>query len=236
MRLLLLSCLLLLAAITAAQTNSLFNTVRTDVIIAVRRHSMGADLVDITMRDPDYPVDLLKTQIAKMCRSFDAPPRGLMAALVPLSDPKQKAVKASFATNGIMDPESGIYKIEPMLKAFAGVAAPHTVTGFTIEFQGVVPTKITLSKYTLPGVVTGEARFTNDPPLKGIEYRIKLLTQDPAQITFPDKIEPGKPPSAQPVSTSDNRRTIIVLVCLAGLAAGALVYFAMLRIGSRTRP
>ena len=110
------------------------------------------------------------------------------------------------------------------------------VTGFTIEFQGVVPTKITLSKYTLPGVVTGEARFTNDAPLKGIEYRIKLFTQDPAQITFPDKIEPGKPPSAQPVPMSDNRTTIIVLVCLAGLAAGALVYFAMLRIGSRTRP
>jgi len=206
------------------------------VIISVRRHNMGADLVEITMRDADYPVDLLKRQIETMCKSYDAPPRGLFAGNVPLSDPKQTAVKASFATNGIMDPQAGSFKIEPMLKAFAGVPAPHTVQGFAIEFQSVVPTKITVSKYTLPNVVTGEAVYSKDPVLHGLEYRVKLLTQDPAQITFPDHLEAGKANSAQPpTQTSDNRSTIIVLVCVAGLAAGALVYFAMLRMGSKTR-
>lgn len=217
---------------------SLFTTVRTDVVVIVRLHNTGADLVEITMREPDYPLDLLKLQVQKMCEGFDAPPRGLYVGKVSLSstnNPKFQYVKATFATNGMMDADKGVFKIQPILRAFAGVPPPHTVSGFTIDYENVAPSKVTLQKYSLPNVVESEARYTSAPPLRGIEYRIRLLTQDPAQITFPDEYEPRKTTPVNSAPANDSRVLIIVLICVAGLAAGALVYFAMLRSGLRAQ-
>jgi hypothetical protein len=150
------------------------------------------------------------------------------------ADPNFAFVTATFAIDGIVDTKSNTLKIEPMLKAFAGVPPPHTVQGFTIDFENISPSTATLQRYSVPGVLQAEGRYTDQPPMKGLEYRIKLLTQDPAKVVMPDQFSP-KPPSvpAKKPAEKNNSVLLIGVFVIAGLAAGALVYFALLRAGTK---
>jgi hypothetical protein len=227
----------LLAGTCLAQTSPIFLKVRTDVTVVIRKHATGADMVEITMRDANYPVDLLRKQMETFGSLIGTPPRGLFVGDRSIEGGTGKQfsfITANFATDGIILPDGGL-RIEPLLKAFAGAPPPFTIEGLTIDFEGITPTKNTVSAYTpKSGLIVGEGRYTNSGVLKGIEYRIALRTQDPKLIVFPDRWEKEKP-IAQPTPTTphDSKLWLILSFIGVGIIGGALVYFALLRTGAK---
>jgi len=209
------------------------NSVPTQAVVTVRKHNMGADLVEITMLDAKYPLDLLRGQVEKIGKYAGAPARGVSVGRTSHPNPKQQFTKASFATNNLIDEESGRVRLEPIAKAVAGGPGPHTIEAFIVSFEGLRPTERTLKTYGSATVVLSGRAIP--PPFGGLEYRIALLGQNPDKITIPDEhkesaLKPAKSAAAPPPQ-AENRTLRIVLIAVAALAAGALVYFLLARAG-----
>lgn len=203
-------------------------------MVIVREHKTGADLVQITLVKADYPKELLKEQINKIGELLGVAPRGVAVTTTSITGAtKMNFLRAEFAVDGIIEPDLPALRLEPILKAFAtGTTESNRITGINVMLDDLVPEPTTVLKHRVPNVLNAEARFIPAP--RGIEYRFELLTNDPDEISFPEKID--KPNEKTPETTSetrDNRVLLFSLFGIAGLALGALVYFAMLRGGSR---
>jgi hypothetical protein len=135
-----------------------------------------------------------------------------------------------FAVDGVIDRQKGAMRLNPFAKAFAGAATPWTIHSLDLVFQNESPTSTTLKRWEGKGVIV-EGRFqdSKDPMLKGIEYRIQLISQDPAKMDIP---EPGDKAVAAvtkaPRASGADWATIAVFLIAAG-AVGALVYSLLLR-------
>ena len=103
-----------------------------------------------------------------------------------------------------------------------------------IAFEGERPNHKMLQNYPLKGILQIEGRPSIAPA--GIEYQVKLISQDPAQIVIPDEYAPAanQTSPAEP-SNGANPIVLVGLFLVAGLAVGALVYLALLRAGGNRR-
>lgn len=220
--------LLLMSALTLAQSSG--EDFRPDATIVVREHSLGADMVEVTMSRADYPSDLLLRQMEDLGKRVGSAPRGLVVGQVQVDpgNPQLKFVKAKFAIDGLIDRPAGVLRLEPIIRAFAGSPEPYTNWSLLVLFDGERPGAGTIRRHESATVV-GEGRVNASPPM--IEYAIRLKSQDPAKIDFPEKA----PERSAPAKPSEEATGTPVLfwgaVALAGLAAGALVYLALLRGG-----
>lgn len=230
-------CTLVLAvahAQDASLPDSLFSTVRSDVAIIVREHDTGAENVEVTVLAPNYPSDLLRGQCEAVGTYTGTAVRGLVVLprMLEEGNPNFRFLVAQFATNGLIDRTTGVLRVEPLLKAFAGAAAPFTTVGLSIAFENEEPNSQTIRKFRLPDILEAEGRYSLEP--KGTEYRIRLLTQDPAKIRFPEKQEPLPVDTApKPAAQAGFGVAFWVAFVVAGLAIVLLVYLALLRAGSR---
>lgn len=238
MRRLLATCLLLSSGLASAQMDdkkieAALNSVPTQAVVTVRKHNMGADLVEVTMLDAKYPLDLLRRQVEKIGEYAGASARGVSVGRTSHPNPKQQFTKASFATNNLIEEESGKLRLEPIAKAFAGAPRPHTIEALMVSFEGQRPTERTLKTYGSDAVVLAGRAIP--PPFGGLEYRVVLLSQQPDKITIPEehtqKPEPVAKSVQSPPPAEDNRTLRVVLIVVAALAAGALVYFLLSRSG-----
>jgi len=226
---------LLIVAGARAQTDSqsLFNTVVPDVTIHVHKHSTGADMVEITMRADGYPPALLRSQIGQLAQYLKSPPRGVdIGQYAPdPSRPEMKFTKAAFAVDGVIDRTKGTLKINPFAQAMAGAPNPWKISGIELEFEGEVPSSEMPRKWSSK-FCPGEGRFEGekDARLTGIEYRIKLLSQDPTKFDIP---EPGQKPKQEDKKVASEGGldwTLILVFLVAAGAVGALVYSLLLRV------
>lgn len=201
----------------------LFTTVRPQVLITIKEHPTTADLLEISMVEPNYPPDLLRRQIEGLGRLLNSAPRGLSIFAVELEEgnPNLRFLKATFAIDGIIDRANGRLNLTHLVQAFAGAPEPHTVKGMAVVFQDEVPSKTTISRFASEAVEV-EARVETQPPM--IEYRVKLKSQNPGEI----EVAPSKPavePQEQKKKAAELPSFLIwTLVGLSGLAAGGLVY------------
>lgn len=230
---------MLLAGIGFSQSgsgDSLFSTVRPDIMVVVREHSTGAELIQVTAIPKGYPAELLREQIAAFGRELGVEPRGVMLTQPKLgTEATVSFLRAEFAVNGLVDRTAGTIKLQPLVRAFAGAPEPHTVRGMKIAFEGERPTKKMLQRFHIKDVLTLEGRASVSPP--GIEYQLRLDGQDPSKIVIPEEYAP--PANQTPVqspSTGPSRSLLIGLFVLGGFGVGALVYLAILRSGSRSAP
>ncbi len=193
-----------------------------------------SELVEITMLSPTYPPRLLQQQSLMVGQYTGVPTRGLY---VYNSNPKNPAagfLKARFATNGLMDPTVGVYRIGALAKALAGVQNEHALEGIIVNFEGVQPTARTLRSFVSEDVTLRGVPVAN--PL-GVEYRVRFLTQSADKYAIPDEATVKAKAQAAPKST-DNRTSlsIIALLAVASVAAGCLVYFLVLGSGKSSAP
>jgi hypothetical protein len=207
---------------------NLFQTVRPEVFVVVRKHSTGADLVEITMVDPTYPPGLLRERVNKLGEYLGSPVRGVF-----VSDPKMPgyagSTKATFGVDGIM--QNGKFRLTPVARAFAGIDSPNEISGISVVFEKQTPNADTVKDYRSDAV---DVQADSQPGSIGIEYRISLKDQNPSHIEIPD--------SALAVTTGPNQivprggpdTATYVLIGLAAVAVGALVYSLTLR-GPRRR-
>lgn len=217
-----------------AQTNEPVAMSRPDVSIVVREHKLLADEVVVTMLSAEYPPDLLKRQIAAMGVQLNSEPRGVSVGRVRMSpnNPKTDFVRASFAVDGLIDKDKGILNVEAIARAFAGAPEPHTIENLLIVFDGEQPSAKTVKKHASDSV-EAEAVAVSAPA--SVEYRVRLLSQDPTKISFPQFApEPSYPVKPSP-KESGRSPLFYVAIALAAVAAGGLVYLALLRGGGPAR-
>ena len=198
-----------------------------DVIINVQEHRTTADLVTITMRRAGYPPDLLARQIQELGRLLGVEARGTYIDRINLDQSGSiTAVKATFTIDGIINRDSQELNLQALVKAFLGVPEPHTVKAFLVTFEGEQPGSKTL-KSLRKGTVRVVAHESKAP--LGLEYRILSLTQDPAEVVIPTSVEQTPPvkPSERPAKAQNP--FVVPLAIGAGVAAIALVYFALLK-------
>src|SRR5580700_4692510 len=81
-----------------AQPQSLFNSTAPDVTITIKKHPMGADLIEITMKAAGYPLKLLEDQIKSLGAYLHSDPRGLSVEdyLLDPSNPNSTFSRANF--------------------------------------------------------------------------------------------------------------------------------------------
>ncbi|MBX7134949.1 MAG: hypothetical protein K1X67_19960 [Fimbriimonadaceae bacterium] len=221
--------LLALTALSGAQTSeekieAALNSVPSQAVVTVRKHAMGADMVEITMLDPKYPLDLLRGQIERIGQFTGAGARGVKVGKTAQSD--KGFVKATFATNNIIEDETGKFRLEPFARAFAGAPKPYTISAFLVSFEEQRPTEKSVKTYRSDAVALAGRAIP--PPFGGLEYRVVLFTQDPDAIAIPDEHKEPAPvvkKAVTPPPKSNQNTLTIVLIAVAALAAGALVYF-----------
>ncbi|MGV3619015.1 MAG: hypothetical protein ACO1SV_27120 [Fimbriimonas sp.] len=232
MRAFLIALGLLAAAMAPAQAGgNLFATTRPDATIVVRKHATGTDVVEVTMQQAKYPEALLREQVQAVGRYLGNEPTGVRIGPYQVgSDPNLRFTQALFAVKGLIDQSTGMLRVEPFAKAFAGAPAPNTVDVLMVEFDNERPTGNTLQNY-LPESGEVKVQAVAGPNSTGVEYRIQLLTQDPNKIFIPDnrKQSPAAstPPPPKPASGPD--WVLYGVLGTAALAVGALVYSLLLR-------
>lgn len=221
------------AAITIL-CSAVCQSARTDAILLVREHPLGPEMVQITMTKPDYPEELLKSQIATLGTLLQCDPRGVTLTHVLKTQTSPGFLRADFAVDNLIT-KSGI-KINALLKALAGAPEPNQTSRLTIMLEGVQASQNLVQVYKKPGVIDAVGRATPAP--KGIEYQIELLSQDPAIVDFPERYTPPAPSQkvekGKEAPNGPSTPLIVGLFLAAGLGLGALVYLLLLRPGSRS--
>lgn len=200
--------------------------------VVVQEHSLSPDMVEVTALHPEYPEPLLREQIERLGAYLGSPPRGLAIQIVPMGTAIQsRFLKASFATDGIIDRAGGVLNLEPVVKAFLGAPEPFTVEAMIVTFAGERPNEHTLQTYR-SGAVSLKAAFSDAPV--GIEYRILAFTQDPEQVKIPAR-HGLQTPAQQPENESGSGSItgLIATIAIVTVAGSALVYFALLRASRR---
>ena len=231
--------LLLLAGLCLGQgqnSPNLFTTEKQDVTIVVRRNAkLGSDDLTVTVEDT-YPKDQLQSQIEALAAGVGSDVRALkISAYNPNpQNPKGGYLQAVFGLRQLVDRQAQVFNLQAVARAFAGGGFPVDV--LYLQFESEAPNKNVLQEWQddqANVVVQGRAS-----PQFGIEYKIKLNTQDPAKIRIPEgndaKIEQKAPPKVEPAPTS--KGWIWPVVIVAALALGALVYSLLLRPRPSARP
>lgn len=197
----------------------LFMEVRSQVVVRVLEHEMGADMFEVTMVEADYPPEVLAGQVEALGAMLSNSLRGFEAYSKQIET--NQFLSATFAVDGFMDSRTGEVNLQPLVRAFAGANAPHTVKGMTVILDSFRPTEATLQTFSNEAVrIQGKIGDEGT----GIEYRVQLLSQNPEEIV----IDPAQVPAEKPVDAPvepDRPTWIWAVVGLGGIAAGVLVYF-----------
>jgi hypothetical protein len=241
MRLLLTVCFLMCllgVGLTQQSAQNLFNSVKPEATIRVQKHPMGADLVEITLLDSQYPEDVLRQQIQRLGAQLQCVPRGVTLEHVEMSKgPGASFLRARFAVDGLADPASGIYRLGPIARAMTGAPKGHEIHGLMVLFEDQAPGPSTLQTFGLqPGALVS-VQGGYQPGRIGLEYRVALHTQDPAKIDIPDRavVETPHPATPAPAPPPPTPWLLYGSIALFALGAGALVYSLTLR-NSGPRP
>lgn len=223
---------------TFGRAQSLFQTVKPEVLVLVKKHPSGADIVEISVIAPRFPPELLQERATAICQELKYGPHGLQVFRTDIGTKENpmQFLKASFGTNGLIDSATGVLRLQAIARAFAGIPAPNTIHGLSVTFDAVKPTSQTLQKYQT-AAISLEAQY-NPPPASGLEYRILLTSQDAGSIVIPERAEPK--PSVKASETKADVRgapawITWLLLLVTAFAFGALVYFGFLRLGAKRR-
>jgi hypothetical protein len=217
---------------------SLFQTVRPQILLTVRRDPNGshADLLEARTTDPRYPAEILRAQVLSLGKQLGSEPRGLLVGRYSLNetDASMTSIKATCAIDDIIDRKTSSFHLTQIARAFVGYPKPHTVTGLSILFVGETPQRKTLLAYGSEGSPV-QVEGSYDPTFNGVEYRLKLNTQTPEQIEIPEGTEQNPRPRPSTVANKGFDWTVWGLILVAAIAVGALVYSLLVRSTSSKR-
>ncbi len=211
--------------------SDLYRTVKPQVTISVRKHSLGADLVEISMLDARYPPELLRKQVENIGLRLNSPPVAVTFFRDDLGfgTARGAVLKATFAVNGLIDQQNHHYRVGPLAQAFAGAPAEFEIRGLSVIFQKERASNSTLREYRSASVDVQGVQQSGDI---GIEFRVLLKSQKPEEILIPDDaVNRSTAPTRLPPASKDDR-LFWCLIIGSGLALGALVYSLLIR----TRP
>jgi hypothetical protein len=211
-----------------ASNGNLFQTLRIDALISVSRNSVGGDFVEATLLRPGLSLEAGNQFADRLCAALGGRPEGRLEMGGRVATITGAPPKVSFNTSGLVQPD-GTLRLNALAQALTGLPAPG-IQGAAVLFQGVEPTTNTISSFRTAAI---EIEGYTNVPARTLEYRIKISTDDPEKISIPESRD------RTVVRTEPEPRTfrldpaVLALLLVAGLSAGALVYFLLLRNRSR---
>ncbi|MDQ2986841.1 MAG: hypothetical protein M3R13_09005 [Armatimonadota bacterium] len=213
----------LLAGASVAQDQPVLLSGRPDVIVHVRKSDIGADYVRIQALDANYPQELLRSQIEAIGRYNESQIRGLEVSYAG-SGGSGRILSATFATDRLMDQAANTLELNAFAKAFAGAPAPNTVGVIAVMYETFTPSEsVTVAQWADKNV---EVSSHYDGNLKVVDYRIKLLSQNPEEVSIPTTIAESTKRSETTSNKGFNPWLVTAIVAGAALL-GLLVYFAL---------
>jgi hypothetical protein len=207
-----------------------------DATITVTKHRTGADLVEIRMRDADFPVEKLAFHIDQLGKQLGMAPRGATPSRMAIGDNPNLVFVSSgkFAVDGLIDRSTGRLGLRAITRAFTDSAEPR-VKSLHVIFDGETPGTDTIQNFSSSSVVVQGQFFDGRSGPRGIEYRVAPLTTDANKIDIPDRVERNDAKPSSTTQPSGLGWPIWTLLGVASVAAGALVYFLLLRSASPAR-
>lgn len=215
----------MVSMVALAQT-SFFQSVRPEATIVIKRHPMGSQMVEVSVLDAKYKIDDLRTHIEMLGTEIGTAPRGVAFT------PEGSAIlKSTFAIPGLISDTEPRFNLTAIAKAFAFGNKP--LRQFTILFDGEVPNDKTPARWFAPKDAWMLEAVALKSPI-AIEYRVKVNTKDPAEITLPgSKVAKENKAKAEKAKKPDY--LLIGGIIIAAISVGLLVYSALIRGQRRTR-
>ena len=209
----------LLTAFAIGQTK-FFSSVAPQATLVVKQHPMGADLVEVTVLGSNYSQDALKNHVEALGAELGMSPRGLSIAVA-----GDSFVKATFAVPGLIQNKEPKFNIAAIARAFAFGDAP--LNQLSVTFMDMVPDSKTPAYWFAPKDAWMMEGVGTKSPL-GIEYRIKVNTKNPADVTLPG---PGVEKKNKETQEAQKKPDIVLIgaIALAAISIGVLVYSAVIR-------
>ena len=197
--------------------------VEPQVVFSIEHVEGTGDLVQLHYLGDLYDEPAAKAAILGLTESLGAEATNYQ--FIPTGTPGQ-VNKVSFVTNGLMEPSTGDILLQPLVRSFMK-GAKGTVESFSIRIVGMRPNAYsTLAAYNSKAVAL---RAFYDAKTPSIEYRILLLTKKTDEVVIPPRHIPDEMVTQGFEEPRDERTPLLLgLIVLAGVSAGALVYFAML--------
>lgn len=192
---------------------------RPEAAIVVRKHAMGSDLVDITISSKGEWSETVRERVAALGKELGVEPRGLVVSA------DEGYFRASFAINGLVNDTEPRLNLPALAKAFAFGSKP--IRTFSVFFEGVVPNDKIPSRWFAPK----ESWLFEGMAMKspsGIEYRVKVNTSDPAEISLPGSSE-AKRINAESKPQKKLDFVLVAVIIVVSVAIGVLVYSALTR-------
>lgn len=217
----------IVAAMAQAQPDTA--NFRPDVSVLVRKHAIGADLIEVSVLNSHYTGAELQKRILNFGQAINSEPRGLSVFVTNLaggSQPGQLSfLKATFAVDGLVNGERGI-RLEPLVQAFAGGQGDEEVKNLQIIIENYRAGPSTVKKFSSKSVdVVGQTVLQ---PLM-LEYRVWLKSQDAKAIQIPDLVSQKVPTPEEPPRAGINPVLLLSATGITAIAAAVLVYNLALR-------
>jgi hypothetical protein len=203
----------------AISQSPFFDSVRPEAAVVVRKHSMGADLVDITISAKGDWGTVLRDDILALGMALGSEPRGIQIS------GGESLYKASFAINGLINDS------EPRLNTKALAFGKMPIRSFSVFFEGVIPSSSIPARWFAPK----DAWMLEGIGLKsprGIDYRIKVNSNNPDDITLPGSVQ-SRNRKESPQVEKKLDFLLIGAILIASVSVGLLVYSALIRSRSR---
>lgn len=228
MRALLLFVLFIAAVCAFGQAPSQGELVRPDAYVKVSKDSSGVDILEVTMLKANYPADLLRQQLTDLGKTLGSETKIILAERHNPTTGQSGSglLRITASVPGLIDRKKNVLGLQALARAFAGVAEPNTIDGLMIQYTSETPNAKVIQRFTSQNVrVSGQA-----DPRTGVEYRITLISQVPAEIVIPEGEETTPAVAKPPVPPPSGPGTgVIILIIVAALALGALVYSLLVR-------
>jgi len=208
---------------TQNSTLNLFGTSRPDIEVVVTKHPTGADMFVVSALDANFSPDVLRQSLVTFGKLLGSDPRGLTlftSNVKTMGTSNNLFLKAQFAVTGFWKVGKSV-ELQPLARAFAGISSKPKIKGIDVILDGGVATPAMLQSFSGSGAQV-QAQAIGSPP--AINYRIKLLSQDPSNITIPDSVEAL---DKTPLKTKESKKfswSAILLALVLALTAGVLVY------------
>jgi hypothetical protein len=204
-----------------------FGSVKPEATVVVRKHTLGADLVQITLINPSYDPEALRSHIELIGKELKSIPRG-----VEIFPSGGMFLKATFAVDGLIKSTEPNLGLVPLARGLAFGSSP--IKSFSVYFEGVSPGPTMPSRYFAPN----DAWMLEGVPMmasriSGIEYRVQVNTKEPEKVELP-----GREVAVQNKEEKLNGKKpdffMIGGIILGAIAAGLLVYSAAIRTRKRS--
>lgn len=198
-------------------------TVEPQVVVAIEHVDGTGDVVQLHYKGGVYDEPSLKAAIDRLADLSGAAVTNYQFIPGATAD---ELSKAFFVAQNLIDVPSGDIRLQPVVRAFMK-GAKGKVESLSVRILGVEPNPYsTLASYKSDAVAL---KAFVDKANPGIEYRILVMADDPAQVDIPPRHIPDEMVSQTfDEPKKDKTPMLLGLIMLAGASAGALVYFLLL--------